>query len=79
VICALYRRPGTHDMLSLQLAGDALDFPRTDSAAEARWGPGLVRIASWLVAAAATDRGSATAAQARREHSSASLLLTPRS
>ena len=48
MIRALYRRRGEHLDHLLEVPGTELDFPRLDAAAAAKWGTGLVRIASWL-------------------------------
>lgn len=49
MVRALYRHRGAHLDLLLEMPGTELDFARLDAAAAARWGIGLIRIASWIV------------------------------
>lgn len=48
MVRALYRRRHSNEDLAIQIPGVDLDFAALDREAERRWGPGLIRIASWL-------------------------------
>lgn len=48
MVRALYRHRGVHLDLLLEVSGTELDFSRLDAAAAAKWGSGLIRIASWI-------------------------------